>query len=113
MEQQNEFQLTVKLAERLLDEPYADPDDDLRTLARQFNRAVEREDRLKAAIDWILILNSKKNPHLGRPRTSDMNCIHCMGYLAINFNAYGEKIYGEDYKKLAEAERASWEKKDL
>lgn len=37
-----EYKRTVKLAEKLLDEPYADPDDDLRMLARQFNRAVER-----------------------------------------------------------------------
>lgn len=37
-----EYKLAIKLADRLLDEPYADPDDDLRTLARQFLRAVER-----------------------------------------------------------------------
>ena len=39
-----EFARTLRLADRLLDEPYADPDDDLRTLARQFLRAVERSD---------------------------------------------------------------------
>lgn len=32
----------IAIANRLLDEPMADPDDDLRTLARQFMRAVER-----------------------------------------------------------------------
>lgn len=32
------------LANKLLDEPLADPDDDLRTLARQFLRADEQAD---------------------------------------------------------------------
>lgn len=32
----------IVIANRLLDEPMADPDDDLRTLARQFMRALER-----------------------------------------------------------------------
>jgi hypothetical protein len=32
----------IAIANRLLDEPFADPDDDLRVLARQFLRAMER-----------------------------------------------------------------------
>lgn len=39
---EEEFELAKKVAEKLLDEPYTDPDDDLRTLARQFNRLNER-----------------------------------------------------------------------
>jgi hypothetical protein len=43
----SEFKDTVKLANRLLDEPNCDPDDDLRMLARQFLRGVERVERLQ------------------------------------------------------------------
>lgn len=50
----------ARIADRLLDEPYADPDDDIRVLARQFNRSqeeVERRNRelfrLQAALTFI------------------------------------------------------------
>lgn len=36
------------IANRLLDEPYADPDDDIRVLARQFNRSQEQIEHLRA-----------------------------------------------------------------
>ncbi len=39
----------VAIANRLLDEPMADPDDDLRVLARQFMRALERAPHEPAA----------------------------------------------------------------
>ena len=42
-----EFEETVQLANRLLDEPYADPDDGLRMLSRQFLRQVEAVSKLK------------------------------------------------------------------
>jgi len=41
-----ERDLAYELAERLLDAPSADPDDDLRTLARQLLRHRDREQRL-------------------------------------------------------------------
>jgi hypothetical protein len=41
---------TLQLANRLLDEPFCDPDDDLRTLCRQLLRTAERQDKLMAAV---------------------------------------------------------------
>jgi hypothetical protein len=37
-----EFVAAYRIADRALDEANADPDDDLRVLARQFQRAVEK-----------------------------------------------------------------------
>lgn len=45
----NEKTQAKLMAERALDVPYADPDDDLRTISRQFLRALEREAALSAA----------------------------------------------------------------
>ena len=42
MELDNEMQRAIALADRVLDRPDADPDDDLAVLARQFLRAMER-----------------------------------------------------------------------
>ncbi len=42
----HDFKQAVYAADKLLDEPWADPDDDARTVARQFNRMVERYDAL-------------------------------------------------------------------
>lgn len=45
----------IKLARRLLDEPNADPDDDLRMLSRQLLRSHETIDRMHAQlreVDW-------------------------------------------------------------
>lgn len=50
-----EFQETKLLAEKILDRPYADPDDDLAMLARQFLRQVEtvkRQEKALQAVDW-------------------------------------------------------------
>lgn len=44
---ETEYEKAIKLANQLLDEPYADPDDDLRLLARQFLRATEEEIKYK------------------------------------------------------------------
>jgi hypothetical protein len=41
---ETEFEFAVRLANKVLDRPYGDPDDDLAVLARQFLRAVERLD---------------------------------------------------------------------
>lgn len=41
MEQPREIELAVRLADKVLDRPYADPDDDLAMLARQFLRTLE------------------------------------------------------------------------
>lgn len=37
----------ARIADRLLDEPNADPDDDVRVLARQFGRSQEEIERLR------------------------------------------------------------------
>ena len=44
----SEFEETVCLANKLLERPNADPDDDLAMLSRQFLRQVETVERLKA-----------------------------------------------------------------
>jgi hypothetical protein len=46
----SEYSDTVKLANKVLDRPNADPDDDLATLSRQFLRQVETVERLKKYI---------------------------------------------------------------
>lgn len=40
---QSELEMAIQLAERLLDEPNEDPDDDLRILSRQLIRVHERQ----------------------------------------------------------------------
>lgn len=42
----SEFEETKRIADKLLDEPNADPDDTLRMLSRQFLRATERDDMI-------------------------------------------------------------------
>jgi hypothetical protein len=46
----NELDDALRLADRLLDEPYADPDDDLRVLARHLRRQWESHERYKKAL---------------------------------------------------------------
>jgi len=46
----NERRDALALADRLLDVPYADPDDDLRVLCRQLLRAQEEIERLEHAL---------------------------------------------------------------
>jgi hypothetical protein len=46
----DERSLAAAIAERFLDEPNADPDDDIRVLARQFNRSQEQLATLAAAV---------------------------------------------------------------
>lgn len=43
----SEFSDAIELANRLLDEPYVDPDDDLRMLARQLLRRQEAVEKLE------------------------------------------------------------------
>lgn len=71
----------------------------------------QKTERLEAAIDYMLILASEKDPHLGHPRLSDKNCIFCMGYFALNDGAYGYSITTDEYKKLSEEKRANFKKK--
>lgn len=54
-----EFEETVALANKVLDRPSADPDDDLAMLSRQFLRQVERLDHARKAV-------------IGSPLTADM-----------------------------------------
>lgn len=42
-QQETEKEQTIRLANTILDRPYADPDDDLAMLSRQFLRSIERE----------------------------------------------------------------------
>lgn len=46
----NELNDALRLADRLLEEPYADPDDDLRVLARHLRRQFESHERYKKAL---------------------------------------------------------------
>lgn len=48
----------IVVANRLLDEPYADPDDDLRMLARQFIRAVETKAPHATLNDYLALVDS-------------------------------------------------------
>lgn len=41
---------TIALANKILERPYADPDDDLAMLSRQFLRQIEATERLREAI---------------------------------------------------------------
>lgn len=43
----HDFKQAVFAANQFLEEPYTDPDDDVRTVARQFNRMIDRYDALK------------------------------------------------------------------
>ncbi|MBU1626538.1 hypothetical protein KKB18_04140 [bacterium] len=56
--------------------------------------------RYEAALEYILLLANKKNPHLGHPRLSDKNCIVCMAYFALNNGAYGYNIEEDGYRIL-------------
>ncbi len=50
-----EKQQAIALANRLLNEPNADPDDELRLLSRQFLRAreiIEKQEKALQAVDW-------------------------------------------------------------
>lgn len=70
---------------------------------KQENKELKNEiERLRTAIDYILWLSNKKNPHLGHPRLSDRECVFCMGYFAINNGSFGYSLTTEDYKKLIE-----------
>lgn len=46
----NELDDALRLANRLLDEPNADPDDDLRVLSRHLTRQFELHERYKKAL---------------------------------------------------------------
>lgn len=57
----NELDDALRLADRLLDEPNADPDDDLRMLARHLRRQFESYERYKNALqtaNGFLIMNN-------------------------------------------------------
>lgn len=56
----SELHDVLELADRLLDEPNADPDDDLRMLARHLRRQFESHERYKQALqcaNGLLIMN--------------------------------------------------------
>ena len=48
-----EYEETVQMANRILERPYADPDDDLAMLSRQFLRAVERAESAEKFKRWV------------------------------------------------------------
>ena len=53
----NEYEEAFRLANRVLDRPSADPDDDLAMLARQFLRAVERQSSLPGVVAMLKPFN--------------------------------------------------------
>ncbi len=55
-----------RLAERLLDEPYADPDDDLRMLSRQLLRRREVIERLEKRLGELLMDGTADLIHANR-----------------------------------------------
>lgn len=57
---------------------------------------------LESALDYIALIANIENPHLGRPRSSDVKCIFCLAYLALNDGAYGEHF---EYAEMAQALR--------
>lgn len=58
--------------------------------------------KLKSSLDYIALVASSQNLHLGRPRTSDNKCIFCLAYFALNDGAYGESF---DYETMAKEMR--------
>jgi len=48
----SEKEEAIALANKVLDEPYRDPDDDLSMMSRQFLRALEAVDRLRSACEY-------------------------------------------------------------
>jgi hypothetical protein len=75
-----EFEETVLLANKLLDEPWCDPDDRLRMLARQFVRATEH---WRLVTDYAELVDAQRyivcpinaradgTLYLGQPRSED------------------------------------------
>ena len=64
---------------------------------------LEKENkRLKTALYYIMLLEDKRNMHLGRPRLSDKHCIYCMSFFALNNGSYGEHISTEQFETLIE-----------
>lgn len=80
----------------------------LTTIQQETEREIEalqkENKRLRSALDWIALVSNKNNPHLGRPRSSEKECIFCMAYLAVNDRAYGEHV---DYEALAKQEMSA------
>lgn len=70
------------------------------------NREIEEKDKrikfLESALDYIALIANIDNPHLGRPRSTDVKCYFCLAYLALNDGAYGEHF---EYAEMAEALR--------
>ena len=48
-----EKEQAILLANKVLDRPYADPDDDLALLSRQFLRSLEREEKFRHAGEYF------------------------------------------------------------
>lgn len=67
-----DYEYAIEYANRLLDAPYADPDDDIRTLARQFLRMIERYDKQKS--DFIKEVEGMKLKSL--PKEKEMEWVN-------------------------------------
>ena len=70
--------------------------------ASNYVDASPEHERLKSAMNYIMLLAHKKDVHLGRPRLSDKSCIACMAYFALNNGDYKETASKEDYDKWSE-----------
>lgn len=51
-----EYEDAIRLANHILDRPSGDPDDDLAVLSRQFLRALERVERIRAEAEAAILL---------------------------------------------------------
>lgn len=82
--QANEENVVFSLANRLLDEPNCDPDDDLRMLSRQLIRRHEEISRLREALTPFAkaaIAGEKRYQLLLRAEVGVMDC--CDGFIDI------------------------------
>ena len=71
-----EYEETIKLANRILERPNADPDDDLAMLSRQFLRQVEAAERCKKALAGMFRWQAEcVNELLPHPLRADVRSI--------------------------------------
>jgi hypothetical protein len=56
-----DYDAAVRAANKALDEPWVDPDDDLRTISRQFLRTIEVRDTLMQAVRSTLVSLSQSD----------------------------------------------------
>jgi len=63
---EDERSQAARIADRLLDEPYADPDDDIRVVCRQFNRSQEEIKQLRESLEANIVVSKQRYEELER-----------------------------------------------